>query len=83
MRYVIIYINDRIVQRHHVYCLVSKVNVFSQGKVQRITPTCPMQVSTIGFYHYVGRVLGHQFHSYGELLEKWFEKTIVNSYFEA
>ena len=83
MRYVIIYTNDRIVQGYRVYYLVSKVNVFSQGKVQRVTPTYPMQVLTVEFYHHVGRVLGRQFHSCGELLEKWFEKTIVNSHFEA
>ena len=31
VRYVIVYTNDRTVQGHHIYCLVSKVNIFSQG----------------------------------------------------
>ena len=47
VRYVIVYTNDRIVQGHRVYCLASRVNIFSQGKVQRVTPTSPMQVSTV------------------------------------
>ena len=41
MEYVIVYTNDRMVQGHHVYCLVSRVNIFLQGNVQRITPTSP------------------------------------------
>ena len=45
--YVIVYTNGRIVQGHRVYCLASRVNIFSQGKVQRVTPTSPMQVSTV------------------------------------
>ena len=36
--------------------LVSKVNIFSQGKVQRIKPTYPMQAPTAELYHQ-GRVL--------------------------
>ena len=47
VRYVIVYTNGRIVQGHRVYCLASRVNIFSQGKVQRVTPTSPMQVSTV------------------------------------
>ena len=47
MRYVIVYKNGRIVQGHLVYCLASRVSIFSQGKVQRVTPTSPMQVSTV------------------------------------
>ena len=47
VRYVIVYTNGIIVQGHCVYCLVSRVNIFSQGKVQRVTPTSPMQVSTV------------------------------------
>ena len=31
--YVILYINDRTVEGHRVYCLVSRVNIFLQGKV--------------------------------------------------
>ena len=77
MRYVIIYTNDRIVQGHRVYYLVSKVNVFSQGKVQRVTLTYPMQVSTVEFYHHVSRVLGRQFHSCGELLKNGLKKTLL------
>ena len=46
VRYVIVYTNGRIVQGHCVYCLTSRVNIFSQGKVQRVTPS-PMQVSTV------------------------------------
>ena len=48
MRYVIVYTNGRIVQGHHVYCLASRVNIFLQGKVQRVTPTSPVQISTVG-----------------------------------
>ena len=47
VRYVIVYTNGRIVQGHRVYCLASRVNIFSQGKVQRVTPTSPVQVSTV------------------------------------
>ena len=47
VRYVIVYTNDRIVQGHRVYCLASGANIFSQGKVQRVTPTSPMQASTV------------------------------------
>ena len=47
VRYVIIYTNGRIVQGHRVYCLASRVNIFTQGKVQRVKPTSPMQVSTV------------------------------------
>ena len=47
VRYVIVYTNGRIVQGHRVYCLASRVNIFSQRKVQRVTPTSPMQVSTV------------------------------------
>ena len=35
--------NDRIVQGHHVHCLVSRVHILLQGKVQRVTPTSPMK----------------------------------------
>ena len=48
MRCVIVYTNYKTVEGHHVYCLVSRVNIFLQGKVQRITPTSFMYVSTIG-----------------------------------
>ena len=47
VRYVIIYTNGRIVQGYRVYYLDSRVNIFSQGKGQRVTPTSPMQVSTV------------------------------------
>ena len=47
LRYVIVYTNGIIVQGHRVNCFASRVNIFSQGKVQRVTPTSPMQVSTI------------------------------------
>ena len=50
MTYVVLYTNDRTVQGHRVYYLVSIVNIFLQGKVQRLTPTSPMQVSTVVFY---------------------------------
>ena len=49
MEYVIVYTNVRTVQGHHVYCLASRVNIFLQGKVQRVTPISPMQVSTVGY----------------------------------
>ena len=45
MEYVIVHTKGRIVQGHRVYCLVSIVNIFLQGKVQRVAPTSPMQVS--------------------------------------
>ena len=48
MEYFIVYTNGRTVQGHRVYCLVNRVNIFLQGKVQRVTPTSPMQVSTVG-----------------------------------
>ena len=47
VRYVIVCTNDRIVQGHRVYCLASRVNIFLQGKLQRVTPTSPMQVSSV------------------------------------
>ena len=51
MKYVIIYKNDRTVQGHCVFCLVSGVNMLLQGKVQRVTHTYPMQVSIVVLYH--------------------------------
>ena len=48
MRYVIVNTNGKTVQGHHVYCLTSRVNIFLQGKVQRVAPTSLMQVSTVG-----------------------------------
>ena len=48
VRYVIVYTNRRTIKGHYIYCLVSKVNIFLQGKVQRVTHTSPMQVSTVG-----------------------------------
>ena len=48
VRYVIIYTNSITVQGHHIYCLVSRINIFLQGNVQRVTPSSPMQVSTVG-----------------------------------
>ena len=51
VRYIIIYTNDRTVQGHRVYCIVSKVNIFSQGNVQGEKPTYPMQGSTAELYH--------------------------------
>ena len=47
VRYVIVSKNGRIVQGNHVYYLASRVNILSQGKVQRVTPTSPIQVSTV------------------------------------
>ena len=44
MEYVIVYTNDRIVQRHRVYCLVSKH--ISTRECSKGSPTSPMQVST-------------------------------------
>ena len=64
VRYVIVYTNGRIVQGHRVYCLASRVNIFSQGKVQRVTPTSPMQVN-----HHVCLAFSHQFRSCGELFD--------------
>ena len=48
MEYVIVYTNGKTVQGHRVYWLVSRVNIFLQGNVQRVTPISPMQVSTVG-----------------------------------
>ena len=47
VRYVIIYTNGKMVQGHHVHCLVSRVNICLQGNVQRVTLTSHMRVSTI------------------------------------
>ena len=49
MRYVSIYTNSRTVQGHHIYFLVSRVNIFSQGNVQRVTPTFLVKVPTVGY----------------------------------
>ena len=48
VRYVIVYTNGKTVQGHYVYYLASRVNIFLQGKVQRVLPTSLMQVSTVG-----------------------------------
>ena len=48
MRYVIVYTNGRTVQGHRVYYLANRVNIFLQGNAQRVTPTSPMQVSSVG-----------------------------------
>ena len=69
VRYVIVYTNDRIVQGHRVYCLASRVNIFLQGKVQRVTPTSPMQVSSVEYITQSFRIFGHECHSCEELLE--------------
>ena len=61
VRYVIVYTNGRTIQGYRVYCLVSKVNIFSQGKDQGVKPTYPTQVSTAELYHLVCRIFGHQF----------------------
>ena len=50
VRYVIVYINGRAVQGYHIYWSASKVSIPLQGKVQRVTPTYPMQVSTVWTY---------------------------------
>ena len=69
VRYVIVYTNGKIVQGHRVYCLASRVNIFLQGKVQRVTPTSPIQVSSIESITQSFRIFGHECHSCGELLE--------------
>ena len=69
VRYVIVYTNGRIVQGHRVYCLVSRVNIYLQGKVQRVTPTPPMQVSSVESITQSFRIFGHECPSCGELLE--------------
>ena len=69
VRYAIVYTNGRIVQGHRVYCLASRVNIFLQGKVQRVTPTSPMQVSSVESITQSFRIFGHECHSCGELLE--------------
>ena len=48
MRYVSIYANGRTVPGHRVYCLASRVNILLQWKIQRVTPTASVQVSTVG-----------------------------------
>ena len=80
VRFVISYTKRRIVQGHRVHYLVSIVNILSQGKVQRVKPTYPMQVSTVEVYHQFYPVFGGQFYSCGELLEKWL-KTIYKTKF--
>ena len=47
VKYVIVCTNGRTIQGRHVSCLGSRVNIFSQGKVQSVKPISPMQVSTI------------------------------------
>ena len=69
VRYVIVYTNGRIVQGHRVNCLASRVNIFLQGNVQRVTPTSPMQVSSVESITQSFRIFGHECHSCGELLE--------------
>ena len=70
MTYVILYTNDRTVQEHHIYCLVSSVNIFLQGKVQRLTPTSSMQVKPLySITRFLGLDSRCQFHSCEELLE--------------
>ena len=69
MEYVIVYTNDRMVQGHHVYYLVGRVNIFLQGNVQRITPTSHMQVSSDESITQYFRIFGHECHSCEELLE--------------
>ena len=62
MRYAIIYTNDRTVQGHRVYYLINGVNILVQVKVQMVTPTYYMQVSTAILYHSRGLVcLGANF----------------------
>ena len=43
IKYVIVYTNDIIVQGQLLYCLVSRVNILLQMKVQRVTHTSPTQ----------------------------------------
>ena len=52
VRYVIIYTNDRTIQGHHVYCLVSRVNIILQGKIQRVPRSSLMRVSIVALYHF-------------------------------
>ena len=68
VRYVIVYTNDKIVKGHRVYYLASKVNIFSQGNVQNVTPTSHMQVSTVASIK-VCLAFSHQFYSCGKLLD--------------
>ena len=69
--YVIVYTNDKTVQGHCVYCLVSKVNIVSQGRVQRVKLTYPMQVSTVESYHHLFRAIGRQFLFMWGIVRKW------------
>ena len=49
--------------------------MFLQGKVQGVTPTYPMLVSTVAFYLRVKRViLQSEFYSCGGLLDKFLNK---------
>ena len=62
MRYVLIYTNDKTIQGYRVYCLINKVNILLQEKVQRVTHTYPMQVSTVILYKSGGLIcLGYNF----------------------
>ena len=51
MRYVVVYISDRIIQGHRFFWLAYKVNILSQEKVQRIMPIYHLQFSTVALYH--------------------------------
>ena len=69
VRYVIVYTNGRIVQGHRVYCLASRVNIFSQGKVQKGNTYLSYASFNRCFYHHVCLAFSHQFRSCGELLD--------------
>ena len=77
MRYIIIYTNARTVQGHRVYWSTSKLNIFSQGKVQGLTPTYPMQILTAKLYHHVESLFSLvvcQFSFMWGIVGKWFVK---------
>ena len=77
VRYIIVYTNGRTVQGHRVYWSASKVNIFSQGKVQGLTPTYPMQILTTELYHRVESLFSLvvcQFSFMWGIVGKWFDK---------
>ena len=61
----------RAVQGQRDYWNSRNVNIFLQGKVQGVTPTYPMLVSTVRFYLRVIVSSHNQFYSCGGLLDIW------------
>ena len=87
VRYIVVYTNDRTVQGHRV--LASKVNIFSQGKVQGLMSIYPMQILIAEVCHRVDFMfflMVYQFSFMWGIVGKWFNKpcsrTILRLKFE-